>query len=95
MGLTDILAIVSPIATMFFGAVIYKRNYKNDITGEANKSAQLISDMGYVKSGIDDLKRRQEKADEQHIEVISRLTAVEESAKQAHRRIDNLVRKED
>ena len=31
---------------------------------------------------------KQEKQDEQHIEVISRLTAVESSAKQAHKRID-------
>ncbi|NLK40370.1 MAG: hypothetical protein GX303_09070 [Clostridiales bacterium] len=39
---------------------------------------------------MDDIKRKQEKQEQQHIEVISRLTAVEASAKQAHKRIDTI-----
>ncbi len=37
----------------------------------------MASDIGYIKAGIDDLKRKQEKSEERHIEVITRLTAVE------------------
>ena len=45
---------------------------------------------GYIKSGVDDIKRKQEKEDERHVQVVSRLTAVEASAKQAHHRLDSL-----
>lgn len=46
--------------------------------------------FGYIKSGVDDIKRKQEKEDERHVQVVSRLTAVEASAKQAHHRLDSL-----
>ena len=39
---------------------------------------------------MDDIKRKQEKEDERHVQVVSRLTAVEASAKQAHHRLDSL-----
>jgi hypothetical protein len=44
---------------------------------------------------VDDIKRKQEKQDERHVELISRVTAVEQSAKQAHHRIDRLEGKDD
>ena len=37
----------------------------------------IISEIGYVKSGIDDIKRRQEKMDERHYALQSRVTALE------------------
>lgn len=46
--------------------------------------------FGYIKSGVDDIKCKQEKEDERHVQVVSRLTAVEASAKQAHHRLDSL-----
>ena len=49
--------------------------------------------FGYIKSGVDDIKRKQEKEDERHVQVVSRLTAVEASAKQAHHRLDKLEEK--
>lgn len=36
--------------------------------------------FGYIKSGMDDIKHKQEKEDERHVQVVSRLTAVEASA---------------
>lgn len=55
---------------------------------KAKRAVMVLTELGYIKSGVDDIKRKQEKQDEQHIEVVSRLTAVESSAKQAHKRID-------
>ena len=49
--------------------------------------------FGYIKSGGDDIKRKQEKEDERHVQVVSRLTAVEASAQQAHHRPDKLEEK--
>ena len=49
--------------------------------------------FGDIKSGVDDIKRKQEKEDERHVQVVSRLTAVEASAQQAHHRPDKLEEK--
>ena len=37
--------------------------------------------------------KKQEKEDDRHVQVVSRLTAVEASAKQAHQRLDSLESK--
>lgn len=50
----------------------------------------MTSDLGYVKSGIDDIKAEQREQRKTNTEFIARLTAVEESAKQAHKRIDRI-----
>lgn len=67
---------------------------KEDDKGEGEKSGTVLTEIGYIKSGIDDIKRKQERQDEkqeaQHIEVIARLVSVEESAKQAHKRLNRL-----
>jgi len=82
------IGIAGGIAAIIFGCVTFERNKKLDDTHEGKKDGAVLTELGYIKSGVDDIKRRQEKQEQQHIEVISRLTAVEASAKQAHKRID-------
>ena len=67
------------VCAIIFGYQAYKRNGKSD-----NR------DEGKIKSGVDDIKRKQEKQDDSIREVVERLSSVESSAKQAHHRIDGL-----
>ena len=55
----------------------------------------VLTELGYIKSGVDDIKRKQERQDEQNMQVTSRLTAVESSVKQAHKRLDMLEEREE
>ena len=57
---------------------------------EGMENGRVLTEIGYIKSGIDDIKRKQSQQDEKHVEVIARLTAVEAASKQAHRRIDRM-----
>ena len=50
----------------------------------------MLSDIGYIKAGVDDIKSEQKEQRKTNMEVVARLTAVEESARQAHKRIDEL-----
>ncbi len=79
---------------MYFGYKNFKRIEHKDSVQDGKESATILTELGYIKSGIDDLKRKQEKADERHIDIITRLTSVEASVKQAHKRIDEFVEKE-
>lgn len=87
-----IVGIVGGIGALIFGFIAYERNKKTDETRDGKKDGVVLTELGYIKSGIDDIKHKQERQEQQHIEVISRLTAVESSAKQAHKRIDALYR---
>lgn len=89
-----VLGGISTVCAIVFGYAAFNRNRKKDDQGDGAKNGTVLTEIGYIKSGIDDIKRKQERQDEkqeaQHIEVIARLTSVEESAKQAHKRIDRL-----
>lgn len=94
MGILEVVSIVFGIVGVvlagIFGYASFKRGKTQDIEQDGHKNGMMMTELGYIKSGVDDIKRKQEKQAEQHIEVITRLTAVEESAKQAHKRIDEL-----
>lgn len=90
---TTVLGIGGTVCTIVFGYIAFRRNNKNDDTAEGKKDGVLLTEIGYIKSGVDDIKRKQEKEDERHLKVVERLSVVESSAKQAHHRIDELQNK--
>lgn len=90
MNTATAVAIVAGIAGVVFGIVTLFRNKKQDDTQEGRESGTVLSDLGYIKAGVDEIKAEQKDQRKTNIEVITRLTAVEESAKQAHKRIDEL-----
>ena len=73
-----------------FGYTSFLRNRRQDEQGDGERAGTLLTEIGYIKSGVDDIKRKQEKQDEKHLEIVARLAAVEAAAKQAHKRIDRL-----
>lgn len=87
---TTVFGIVGTACAIVFGYLAFRRNSKTDDTAEGKKDGVLLTEIGYIKSGVDDIKRKQEKEDERHVQVVSRLTAVEVSAKQAHHRLESL-----
>lgn len=84
------MAIVGGIAGVVFGIVTLFRNKKQDDTQQGRESGTVLSDLGYIKAGVDEIKSEQKEQRKTNIEFITRLTAVEESTKQAHKRIDEL-----
>lgn len=82
------VGVAGGLCGIVFGFIAFSRNKKKDDTEDGAQSAQVLTEIGYIKSGIDDIKRKQEKQDAQHIDVITRITAVEASTKQAHKRMD-------
>lgn len=85
-----IVAIVGGIAGIVFGLVTLFRNKKQDDNQQGRESGTVLSDLGYIKAGVDEIKSEQKEQRKTNIEFITRLTAVEESTKQAHKRIDEL-----
>ncbi|MGP8311786.1 hypothetical protein ACG0Z4_13060 [Enterocloster aldenensis] len=87
---SSILGVLGTVCAIIFGYAAFSRSRKKDDSEEGKQDGTLLTEIGYIKSGVDDIKRKQDKQDEQYIGVISRITAVEASAKQAHKRLDRL-----
>ena len=85
-----VLSVVSTLCAIYFGYKAFSRARKQDDTEEGKASGTMLSDIGYIKAGVDDIKNEQKEQRKTNLEVVSRLTAVEESTKQAHKRIDEL-----
>lgn len=88
--LSIVLSAIFGIGGLVFGIISAVRNKKTDDTKEAKEDGIVLTELGYIKSGIDDIKHKQEGQEKQNLEFVRELTAVEESAKQAHKRIDKL-----
>lgn len=84
------ISALSCILGMVFGLVALFRNKKADNSTEGREDGILLTEVGYIKSGVDDLKRdnREMRAEVQNLH--DKITRVEESSKQAHKRIDKL-----
>ncbi len=85
-----IFGIIGVILSAVFAYVAFSRNKKKDDEGQGQQLGTIQSDLGYVKSGIDDIKAEQREQRSINVSVTSRVTAVEESVKQAHKRIDTI-----
>ena len=85
-----VLSAIFGIGGLIFGIISAVRNKKTDDTKEAKEDGIILTELGYIKSGVDDIKHKQEEQDKKNFDFVRHLTAVEESAKQAHKRIDKL-----
>ena len=54
------------------------------------RDGMVLTELGYIKSGVDDIKRKQERQQEQIDLVSARLAALEEKVRVAHKRIDEM-----
>ena len=75
--LTFLISAVTDLTGTILGILSAWRNGRQDREKHSRETAMIISEIGYVKSGIDDIKRRQEKMDERHYALQSRVTALE------------------
>lgn len=64
-------------ATFFLGRMTSARN-----SGQEN--GVMLTEIGYIKSGIDDMKKKMETADRRYIDLAERVTALEEKVEIYH-----------
>lgn len=80
--------------SIVFGYVAFARNGKKDVADEAKSDATVLTEIGYIKANTDEIKAEQKEQRKTNVEVVTRLTAVEASAKQAHKRLDTFENRE-
>lgn len=86
------LSVIVGIVCSIIGAVIgyfgSQRQKTLDATGDGKEKGELVTDIKYIKDGIDELKSKQKEQDRQYIEVVVKVAQVEASCKSLHKRVD-------
>ena len=82
-----ILGTVFGILGIIYG---FTRNKHTDDEAQGRQSGTILTELGFIKSGVEDIKTEQREQRKINTEIYSRLTSVEASAKQAHKRIDRM-----
>ena len=85
-----VVGIAGTLSGVLLGWKGHNRAQTEDERDEATADALIKSDVEYIKRGVDDIKLEQRAQRADILELGTRLTRVEESAKQAHKRIDGL-----
>jgi hypothetical protein len=85
-----ILTVATGLCAIIFGYLAFRRNQKKDDTDEGSLRGTMLTDIGYIKSGVDDIKDEQREQRKTNADFLERLVDCEASAKQAHKRIDGL-----
>lgn len=89
-----VFGLLGTVSAILFAYIAYKRNHTADDKDDGKKDGVLFTEIGYIKAGVDDIKRKQEKQDDQHIDVVSRPSNVPVCRFQ-HTRIKNRAAKGD
>ena len=75
--LIGVLGFAMSVGTFFIGRITAAKN-----TGQ--EYGVMLTDIGYIKSGIDDMKKKMEQSERRYIEIEKRVTALEEASKIYH-----------
>lgn len=85
-----IIGLIGTLSGVLLGWTGRAKTFKQDIKQEATIDAVLRTDVGYIKHSVDDVRMMQGQQGQKFDALTEKVIRVEESAKQAHKRIDDL-----
>ena len=85
-----VLSIISSVCAIVFGYAAFRRSQKKDDKDAGSERGTMLAEIGYIKSGVDDIKLEQREQRKTNAEYLERLVDCEASTKQAHKRIDHV-----
>ncbi len=85
-----IVGILGGLSGILFAVITWRKSAEKDDREDGRSLGTVQSDLGYIKSGVDDLKTDVREMRTSQANLTERVRAVEESTRQAHKRIDEL-----
>jgi hypothetical protein len=74
------VALLCTLVGGVIGIITFSRNKTKDDKSEGRQNGQMLTELGYIKSGIDDIKTEQREQRRINTEHATKLAAVEASA---------------
>jgi hypothetical protein len=89
-ALAVVVSVIGGIAGVAFGIASQLRSRKKDDAENGKQDGIVLTELGYIKAGVDDLKRKQDTQDTLIMKLVTDQAATTESLKVAHKRIDGI-----
>ncbi|WP_459503089.1 hypothetical protein [Bacillus sp. C1] len=84
------IGVLIAILSLVIGYLSYSLNKSKAIKSDGQQSAEVKAELGYIRKGVDDIRIDLKASEKQMVALGERVTRVEESTKQAHKRLDTL-----
>lgn len=94
-GVLTALSVAGTVCAIVFGYLAFVRNRDSDKRQETRQDTAVLTELGYIKANTDEIKSEQREQRRTNTEFTARLTDVEASAKQAHKRLDHIEQRID
>ncbi|MCI1245689.1 MAG: hypothetical protein LKG11_07090 [Bacilli bacterium] len=91
----SVISLVTSISGIVFAFLAFRRNEKSDRVEEGKHEGTMTSDIGYIKACVDRVEKSLSVVDERYRCAAERLAKLEESVKNAEKRIDELCGKKE
>ena len=91
--IVGILSVAGALAGVLIGWFGYRRTVRRDLYEEGGRNGSIRSDIEYIKRRTDDTLIEVKETNKGLQSLTERVTRVEESAKQAHKRLDHIEMK--
>ena len=88
--LTVLISLACAVLGAGISYLVFMRNSKKDAMNEGKNDGVVLTELGYIKSSVDDIKAEQRKTSESHTALVIEMTAVKRDLKTAFTRIDEL-----
>lgn len=88
-----VLPLVISACALLFTALSFRRNTNADTSATAQERATMTADIRYIRQSIDEIKLENRAIRQDLTDVQTKLAEVEASAKSAHKRLDDLMKK--
>lgn len=83
------IGILIAIGGLLISFLTYQLNKQKETKTDTAQDAQIKAQLDYIGKGVDDIRIDLKANERQMAQLGERVTRVEESAKQAHKRLDN------
>lgn len=93
MSPIEIISVIVAACSMVLAAAGWLRNTKGDSADDAEWRGQISAKLDNINSNVTGLTRDIKRLDEKVGQLTERMATVEASAKQAHKRLDQLTGK--
>ena len=92
--LVTVVSVTAAIVSIVSLVVTLRRAGRKEIKEDAECESDMRSELKYIARGVDNIQLEQRAQREEMGKIAERLTRCEESAKQAHKRLDGFERRE-
>ena len=81
------------VSGFVFGLITFLRNKKSDDKTDGEKDGVVLTELGYIKKGIDGIESRLEKQVEKHNDIVERTYKLEGRMDEAEHDIRDIKKK--